>query len=75
MTTIAEVAEQVIRDNNKAMSVSEIFDEIQRKELYKFGAKNPRGVLSQAIREKSNTYAKAKKTIFRQVSQGTYELI
>ena len=71
---MSDAAKQVLEENKKAMSAAEIYDEIIQKELYKFGAKNPKGVLSQAMRERSTANAKAKVTMFRLVSPGIYEL-
>jgi len=56
------------------MTISEIYDEIIKKVFYQFGAKNPKEVLSQAIRERSTANDKEKITMFRLVSQGMYEL-
>ena len=62
----------MLEESGKALSVAGIYDEIIEKELYKFGAKNPKGILSQAMREKSTEEAKV--TMFRLVSPGIYEL-
>lgn len=71
---IAEAAQSVLRESGKAMTTTEIYDEIIRRDLYKFGAKNPKSVLSQAIRNRSDANPKAKQVIFRKVSSGMYEL-
>ena len=73
--TIVQAAQTVLRDIGRAMTVSEIYDEIIRHGLYTFGAKNPKSVLSQAMREKSDANPKATLVLFRMVSQGTYELV
>jgi len=73
--TIAEAAQAVLRESRKTMSTTEIYDEIVRQNLYSFGAKNPKSVMSQAIRERSDANPKAKQVLFRAVSQGTYELV
>ena len=74
MTTMSNVAAQILQEKKRPMTINEIYEEIQTRELYKFGAKNPKGVLSQAIREKCDTYAKAKTILFKQVAQSTYDL-
>ncbi len=73
--TIAEAAQSVLRETGRAMTTTEIYDEIIRRSLYNFGAKNPKSVMSQAIRERSGANPKAKQVLFRQVSQGIYELV
>jgi len=73
--TIAEAAQSVLRESGRVMTTSEIYDAIIRRDLYKFGAKNPRSVLSQAIRDRSDANPKAKQVLFRMVSKGTYELV
>jgi len=73
--TIAEAAQSVLRESGRAMTTTEIYDEIIRRDLYTFGAKNPKSVTSQAIRERSDANLKAKQVLFRMVSQGTYELV
>lgn len=72
--TIAEAAQTVLKDSDKAMHVNDIYEEIVRRNLYQFGAKDPRSVLSKTIRQKSTANPKAKAILFRLVSQGTYEL-
>ena len=73
--TIVQAAQTVLRDAHKAMTVTEIYDEIIQRGLYAFGAKNPKSVLSQAMREKSDANPKAKPVLFRRVSQSTYEIV
>ena len=72
--TIAEAAQTVLRDTGRAMHVNDIYEEIIRRNLYHFGAKSPKSVLSQTIREKSTANPKAKTVLFRMVSPGTCEL-
>ena len=72
--TIAEAVQTVLRDTGRAMNIQEIYDEIIRQNLYTFGAKNPKGVMSQAIRERSDANPKAKSVMFKVVGQGTYSL-
>lgn len=72
--TIAEAAQTVLQNSEKAMSVNEIYDQIIERNLYSFGAKNPKGVLAQTIREKSSANPKAKQVLFYAVGQGTYTL-
>ena len=72
--TIAKAAQAVLQEAGQPMTVTAIYDEIIRRNLYQFGAKNPKSVLSQSIRNKSTANPKAKQPLFRLVSQGTYEL-
>ncbi len=72
--TIWEAARTVLQDSGRAMTVDEIYNEVLRRELYRFGAKSPKSVLSQAIRERSTANPKASAPVFRMVSKGTYEL-
>ena len=73
--TIAEAAQAVLRRSGRTMTTSEIYEEVIQRDLYKFGAKNPKSVLSQAIRDRSDANPKAKQVLFRMVSKGTYELV
>ena len=73
--TIAEATQTVLKETGHPMKVNEIYEEIMRRNLYSFGAKNPKSVLSQTIRSKSTANSKTLQPLFRQVSQSTYELI
>ncbi len=72
--TIAEAAQTVLSNADKPLKVQEIYDEIIRQNLYTFGAKNPKGVMSQAIRERSDANPAAKVMVFKSLGQGTYTL-
>ena len=73
--TIAEAAQAVLKENGRAMNINEIYDEIMQRNLYSFGAKNPKSVLSQTIRSKSTANLKALQPLFKHTGQNTYELI
>ncbi len=72
--TIAEAAKTVLKEANKPLSVQEIYDTIIQQDLYTFGAKNPKGVMSQTIRERSDANPKAKIVMFKSMGQGIYAL-
>lgn len=72
--TIAEAAEQVLRNSGKALSVDVIYAEIIKQNLYTFGAKNPKSVMSQAIKHRSDANANAKSVIFKSLGQSNYSL-
>jgi len=72
--TISEAAKAVLKETNKPLSVQEIYDAIIQQNLYTFGAKNPKGVVSQTIRERSNANTKAKVVMFKSLGQGIYTL-
>ena len=73
--TIAEAAQSVLRDTRRPMTTTELYEEIIRRGLYTFGAKNPKSVMTQAIRERSDANPKAKQVLFRKVSTDTYALL
>jgi len=73
--TIADAVRKVLRDAGRPMSTDEIYEQIIEQQLYKFGAKNPKSVMSQAIRERSDANPKAKILIFRALGNGRYALI
>ena len=73
--TIAEAAQSVLRDTGRPMTTTELYEEIIRRGLYTFGAKNPKSVMTQAIRERSDANPKAKQVLFRKLSQDTYALV
>ncbi len=70
--TIAEAALTILKNSEKALSIQEIYDEVIRQNLYTFGAKNPKGVMSQAIRERSDANIKAKTVMFKSLENGLY---
>ena len=72
--TIAEAAEHVLKNAGKALSLDEIYAEIIEQNLYSFGAKNPKNVMSQAIKLRSDAYTNAKSVIFKSLGQGNYSL-
>ena len=71
---IAEAARTILKTAGKPLNIQEIYDGIIRENLYSFGAKNPMSVMSQAIRERSDTNPKAKVVMFKSLGQGTYTL-
>lgn len=48
--TIAACIIEVLKDNPSGMTVSEIYDEIIKRNLYAFGAKDPKSVVSRELR-------------------------
>jgi len=72
--TIAEAAQAVLKDAARPMHVNEIYEQIIQRNLYVFGAKNPKGVMSQAIYARCDLNPKAKQALFKKLSQGTYEM-
>ena len=72
--TIAEAAEQVLKNAGKTLSVDEIYAVIIQQNLYTFSAKNPKSVMSQAIKHRSDANANAKSVIFKSHGQGNYSL-
>lgn len=73
--TIAEAVQTILKDARQAMHINYIYEEIVRRDLYRFRAKSPKSVLSQVVREKSTANPKASSPIFRQTAPGTYELV
>lgn len=68
--TILEAAVTVLRESNEAMSVKAIYEEIVRRDLYKFGAKSPKSVLSGTLR---NHIKKSPRSEIVEVSSGVYK--
>ena len=73
--TIVEAVQTVLKEAGRPMSTQEIYDEILKQGLYTFNAKNPKGVMSQAIRERSDAKTNPKVLMFKAIGQGTYALI
>lgn len=67
--TIFEAAVSVLRDKREPMAVSAIYEEIVRRELYKFRARSPKSVLSGTLR---NHIKKSPKPEIVEVSSGVY---
>ena len=69
-----EAAQAVLKDAGKPMHVKDICDEIVRRDLFTFGAKDPRAVLSQTLRKKSQPAADGTGALFAITGTGTYKL-
>lgn len=69
--TILESAIQILKSSGQPMSAAEIYDEILKADLYKFGAKSPRSVLSGTLR---NHLKKSSSPRIVEVSSGTYKV-
>ena len=69
--TIVEVSLDVLRTSDRAMSAREILEEIRRRNLYSFGAKEPLKVLSSTIRQE---VTKGNPPRIRETTKGLYEL-
>ena len=69
-----EAAKLVLADSSGPMHAKLIYEEIHRRDLYKFGAKNPVSVLSQSLGERSVGNSKQKEELFVRISPGTYDL-
>ncbi len=55
---MCDAAKVVLSEMNKPMHVKDIVTEIEKRGLFKFGAKNPAAVLSGALNKKSDTFDK-----------------
>ena len=71
---IVEAAQLVLRETGKEMSVEEIYNQIIARDLFKFGAKDPKAVLSRTIRLKSDANPKAQTVLFKSTKPGVYKL-
>lgn len=63
---MSDAAKQILKESGTPMSVLDIYNKIVEK--------NPKGVLSQAMRERSTSNKNAKTIMFRLVSPCVYEL-
>jgi len=63
---MSDAAKIVLSEMNRSMHVKDLVKEIESRDLFKFGAKNPPAVLSGALNKKSN--------IFERTTSGTYRL-
>lgn len=72
--TMHEAAKLVLTESTGPMHAKLIYEEIHRRELYKFGAKNPVSVLSQSLSERSVGNSKKKEEIFIRTAPGTYDI-
>ena len=69
-----EAAQEVLTESNAPMHAKDIYAEIIKRDLYKFGAKNPVSVLSQSLSERSVGNAKNREELFTRTAPGTYAL-
>lgn len=72
--TIAAACQEVLKSTNMPMTPGEIYDEIMKRDLFKFGAQNPTSVVAQTLRKKSNANPKATQILFTAVEKGKYML-
>jgi len=72
--TIVEAAEKVLRDAGREMSIDDIYDQIIAKELFKFGAKDPKAVLKRTVRLKSDANPKAQPLLFKCTKPNVYKM-
>ena len=68
--TILEAAVAVLSRKAGPMAVKDVYEEIVRNNLYSFGAKNPRSVLSGTLRKHVKTSPNPKVV---EVSNGVYK--
>ncbi len=71
---IYEAAQQVLRDAGRPMHVKAIHDEIVKRGLFKFGAKEPVAIVGQTLRKKSRVPINKGGVLFEKVGQNTYQL-
>jgi len=71
---IFEAAVIVLSDSGEPMHVKAIYDEIIKKELFKFGAKDPVSVLSKTLSKKSKSSDGVPNPEFVSVGGGIYGL-
>lgn len=69
-----EAARVVLADAGSPMHAKDIYAEIVKRDLYKFGAKNPISVLSQSLSERSVGNKKNREELFTRTGPGTYLL-
>ena len=72
---IYEAAQQVLRDAGKPMHAREIHEEIVKRGLFQFGAKDPVSVVTQTLRKKSDIPMNKGPKVFKRVDQNTYSLV
>ena len=64
--TMTEAAAIVLREIGRPLHARELVSEIEKRGLFKFGAKKPESVLSQALNQKSSVFVKT--------APGTFEV-
>lgn len=64
--TMSDAAKIVLSEKNQPMHVRELVKEIESRDLFKFGAKNPSAVLSGALNKNA--------AIFERTASGIYRL-
>jgi len=69
-----EAAKMVLAGSSEPMHAKLIYEEIHRRGLYKFRAKNPVSVLSQSLGERSVGNPKQKEEIFIRIAPGIYDI-
>ncbi len=71
-----EAAKEALKSLNRQARAREIYEEIVRRELYKFGAKDPASVLSGTMRQRTEGSRSLRgQPLFRSPERGLFELI
>ena len=76
--TIAEAAEEVIRSNNKPLSIEEIVTEILAKNLYSFNSEDKAAIVRESVRRHCylpNKRLQYEPCLFMQVGDSKYQLM
>ncbi len=71
---IYEAAVAVLREAGHPMQAKDIYNEIAKRKLFQFGAKNPTAILAQTLRKKSDAPLNKGEIIFVKKSDNTYAL-
>jgi hypothetical protein len=69
-----EAAEQVLRDAKRPMRAKHIYEEIAKRGLAEFGAKDPASIVAQAMRKKSDVPYNRGPVRFRRNEAGEFGL-
>lgn len=76
--TVKEAALEILRAAGRPLSVTEILDEIEAKNLFRFTASGKRGVVRATLKrhaEGAHSCSPSKEKVFRQVGMDRFEVL
>jgi len=71
---IYEAAVSVLRETGHPMHAKDIYNEIAKRGLFKFGAKDPVSIVAQTLRKKSDNPINKGDVVFTRQAENTYGL-
>ena len=72
--TIADAARQILKESPESMLPKKIYQEIMKRGIYEFRAKDPIAVVTSTLRKKSDALENNSRCLFHYHENGSYSL-